>query len=44
VEQRDPVDILLAIPVALSLKSAQLREAADVGILYARPARHLCKR
>jgi hypothetical protein len=43
VEKRDPVDVLFAVPVALTLKSTQLREAADVRILYARPARYLCK-
>ena len=36
--------LLFVVPVALTLKSAQLREAADVRIFYARPARHLCKR
>jgi hypothetical protein len=43
VEQCDSVDILFAVSVALTLQSAQLREAADVLLLYARPARHLFK-
>jgi hypothetical protein len=43
VEKGDPVDILFAVSVALTLQSAQLRQAADVLILYARPARHLFK-
>jgi hypothetical protein len=43
-EQGDPVDILFAVSVALTLQRAQLRQAADVRILHTRPARHLSKR